>query len=232
MRHPVGYTEHNASEFRNMPKILAVVNGKGGVGKTTTSVTLADIYSTRQRKILFVDADPQGSATRWLTRCEVPFDYSQENDVGLLGNLGTIEDYDLIVVDTPPYRTSQELKTIARSADLLLMPTSTDWMDLDELIESVDEVVKPAKANHRILLTLIDPHSVNREGTFSEVVEAQNSLGKAKIPCLKNFVRDYKDFPDAHKSGKIVTQVKTKRAANAIADYKRVARELQRVWGF
>lgn len=83
---------------------LVVANLKGGTSKTTTSAYLAHALYERGKRVLVVDADPQGSALRWQEDAEWPVPVVRLDSPKLHRTLPGIvgAGYDAVVVDTPP----------------------------------------------------------------------------------------------------------------------------------
>jgi len=93
-------------------RIIAVVNQKGGVGKTTTAINLAAALVEAGGRVLVVDLDPQGNASTGL---------------GVSPSQRSLSTYDLLVEEVSP---SQVIRQTAIEG-LLLCPASTDLSSAD-----------------------------------------------------------------------------------------------------
>lgn len=133
--------------------IVSVASFKGGVGKTTTAVHLA-AYFQKKAKTVLVDGDPNRSAIAWQERGTLPFSVISESDLEVeAGN------FQNIIIDTPARPTTEELETLSKESDLLLIPTKPDALSLDALLKIVASLQSFNAQNYKILLTLVPPRS-------------------------------------------------------------------------
>ena len=131
--------------------IIAVCNQKGGCGKTTIAVNLADAFVAEGCDVLLLDMDPQGSASDWRSIASdiVPTFQVQEIDrTELLRQArGLRQRHDVIVIDCPP-QYAQTSSAAIRVADLVLVPVQPSPFDvwstgaIVELIKARQEATK------------------------------------------------------------------------------------------
>ncbi len=129
--------------------ILTVAALKGGAGKTTLAVALAEVAARETgARVLLVDTDGQGSALAWTVRSEDAGQPFKAGAVGLpsahladrLAAVG-VDAYDLVVIDTPP-GSGPIVTSALEVADLAILPTRPTLADLDRLWPTWDRAEK------------------------------------------------------------------------------------------
>lgn len=117
--------------------VIALVNPKGGVGKTTLALNLGLFLYSQERNITFVDLDPQHSLKDWLSRRPKTLSMhhcikSNANKLSAKELSKTDENSDYIL-DCPAAMNEQQLSKLLAIADVLLIPVSPSPVDLSAL---------------------------------------------------------------------------------------------------
>jgi len=140
-------------------KIIAVVNQKGGAGKTTLAMLLAGSLAERGKRVLVADAEAQNTAVHWAGMgtgfpAEVQ-DVSGEESK-LHKALRKLSDaFDYIVIDSPPAATAPVTASALRAAHLALVPVIPSPLDLWASVRIREAIVLARHKNPQLEARLV-----------------------------------------------------------------------------
>lgn len=216
--------------------VLAVGSPKGGVGKTTTAVTLAAIAARLlQLRTLLVDCDSNRSALDWCAQAgdAIPVDTADGHDLTSLRRLRAAADYDLAVVDLPGAREGA-FETILTGdsdrpvADVLVIPTEPEVMAIRPVIRVIRGEITPLRLPHLVVLCRVDPQALARAASYR--MQLRDGYG---LVVAETVIRSYSIYREALERSRTVLDVGGLRsyARRAEADYRHLTAEVLTMLG-
>lgn len=203
--------------------ITAFLNKKGGVGKTTLSIHTSAELARSGRRVLLIDADPQGSALAWSTLREQPaFTVVGMAKATIHKEIELItKDYDDIVIDAPP-RIAELGRSILLASDVVVIPLLPSQLDVWAAAESVD-LVREAQVFKPNLKAFL---AINRKIVNTAIGrDVRDALKELEVPILKTDISQRVAFAESAASGETVLLDQRTKAAKEI---KKFVNELKR----
>lgn len=195
--------------------IVALLNQKGGVGKTTLAVHLAGEWAHRGRRVTLVDADPQGSALDWSQQ------RGREGLPRLFGTIGLARDTlhreapelardaDMVVIDGPP-RVAALMRSALLAADLVLIPVQPSPLDGWASAEMLALVAEARIYRPDLLARFV----LNRCGARTVLArETAETLADHDPPVLRSTVGQRVAFAAAAQGGQLAREIDADSAA-------------------
>jgi chromosome partitioning protein len=164
--------------------IIGFLNQKGGVGKTTLAVHVADALARRKKRVLLVDADPQGSALDWAAsrKGDPIFPVAGLPRSSIHKELPALaEGYEFVVIDGPP-RVYDVARSAILASDMIVIPVQPSPYDVWAAKEIVDLLHEAAVFKPRLKSAFVINRKIVNTALGRDVAEA---LAEYPVKVLK-----------------------------------------------
>ncbi|QJW98413.1 ParA family partition ATPase [Frigoriglobus tundricola] len=205
--------------------VISFLNQKGGVGKTTLAIHIADALTRRNHKTLLVDADPQGSALDWAAarQGEPRFPVIGLPRPSIHKELGVIaQGYAWTVIDGPP-RVYEVARSAIMASDAVLIPVQPSPYD----VWSANEILELFKESDIYRPDVRRAFVINRKIANTAIGRDVNeALSEYRLPVLKAAVCQRVSFADSATLGKTVFDVDAE--GQAAREVMELVKEIER----
>ena len=205
-------------------RVIAVINQKGGTGKTTLALNLAAGLA-RRAPTAVIDADPQRSITQWIAMGNSESGLPVATPIGAdpaatIAQLKKSHRY--VVVDCPPTVQGPVIDAVMTAADQALIPVLPSPLDLWASVEMA-ALVREAQKKNRALQAWLVLNQVETRNALSRVM--QQAVAEFDLPLLQASLQRRAAYRSAAVEGVSVYELGG-RGVLAVADIEAIIEEL------